>query len=268
MMELASEQARVRIDPARGGRLASLQVFGRELLVGPVDNPLHWGSYPMAPWAGRLRHGRFRYDGREYRLPVNLPPHAIHGTVWGRPWEQTGDTTLAISLGDDWPFAGRVEQRFCLDAERLRLELAVYATDRPFPASIGWHPYFLRELGTGARAELTFSADAVYADDQEQIPTGALIPPPPGPWDCCFTQVRGEPRIRWPGFLELALHSDLDHWVIFDRLQHALCVEPLSGPPDALNLCPRLVTPQRPLTGTFIMHWSRDEDTDVETDHA
>ncbi|MFT7289254.1 MAG: aldose 1-epimerase [Halieaceae bacterium] len=256
-MELESAHARVRIDPSQGGRLASLQVFGHELLVTAASNPLHWGSYPMAPWAGRIRHGRFRHAGKEYRLPLTMPPHAIHGTVWGRGWEQTADDALAISLGEDWPFAGRAEQRFTLQDDSLCMELAVYAQGCTFPASIGWHPYFLRDLGAGGRARLLFSADAIYADDHEQIPTGELISPPAGPWDNCFTQVQGAPGIRWPGIMELALHSDLDHWVIYDLLDHALCVEPMSGPPNALNMGPRVVTPEMPLKGRFEMHWRR-----------
>ena len=72
-MELNSANAKLRIDPSQGGRLASLQVFDHELLVTSAPSPLHWGSYPMAPWAGRVRHGRFSHDGREYQLPLRMP---------------------------------------------------------------------------------------------------------------------------------------------------------------------------------------------------
>lgn len=258
-MELNSAHAKIRIDPAQGGRLASLQVFGHELLVTSAANPLHWGSYPMAPWAGRIRHGLFSHEGSEYQLPLRMPPHAIHGTVLDRPWQQISDNALSISLGEDWPFAGRAEQRFILGDNSLHMELAVHTEDRAFPASIGWHPYFLRDIGSGGRARLGFNAGAIYADDLEQIPTGELVPPPPGPWDNCFTQMHGAPRICWPGCMELTLHSNLDHWVIYDLLDHALCVEPMSGPPNALNLRPRLVRPDCPLEGSFTLSWQRDQ---------
>ena len=69
------------VDAVHGGRLASLNVGGRELLAGNLPgNPLHWGSYPMVPWVGRTRRGRFSFDGVDYELPINMEPHAIHGT--------------------------------------------------------------------------------------------------------------------------------------------------------------------------------------------
>ena len=51
---LGNADCRVRVDSAHGGRIASLRVYGEELLVGAGDDPLAWGSYPLAPWAGRL----------------------------------------------------------------------------------------------------------------------------------------------------------------------------------------------------------------------
>jgi galactose mutarotase-like enzyme len=60
----------VRVDRARGARLASLVVHGHELLVQPEtgrrgrpSDPLLSGCYPMAPFAGRTRGGRFAWYG-------------------------------------------------------------------------------------------------------------------------------------------------------------------------------------------------------------
>lgn len=259
-MELSSPDAQLRIDLAAGGRLASLRVFGHELLVTNAAHLLHWGSYPMAPWAGRLRHGRFVHQGQSFQLPPTLPPHAIHGTVWGRPWTQIDEHEIAITLGDTWPYPGQARQRFTLNGDGLVMELSVHATEGSFPASIGWHPYFLRDLGTGEAARLDFSAAAIYVDDHEQIPTGDLATPPPGPWDNCFTNIRRAPRLCWPGVMEVTLESDLDHWVVYDLLDHAICVEPMSGPPNALNLAPRIVTTESPLTGRFELRWARHTD--------
>ena len=51
------------------GSVSHLQRYGY--------GPIRWGAYPMAPWAGRIRDGRFTFRGRDVRLPLNLPPHAI-----------------------------------------------------------------------------------------------------------------------------------------------------------------------------------------------
>ena len=60
-MELKAGRAHIRLDPAHGGRLASLQIDGREVLVTESDDPRGWGAYPMVPWAGRVRSGRFAW---------------------------------------------------------------------------------------------------------------------------------------------------------------------------------------------------------------
>lgn len=46
--------AALRLDPANGGRIASLEVDGVELLAPRQGSDwLRWGCYPMVPWAGR-----------------------------------------------------------------------------------------------------------------------------------------------------------------------------------------------------------------------
>jgi aldose 1-epimerase len=103
-VEIAAGPTTVTIDPERGGRISSIRVDGLELLVGAGDGALDWGCYPMAPFAGRVREGRFRYAGREHQLERNLPPHAIHGTVFDQAWKvdhaEETDAVLVTDLGD------------------------------------------------------------------------------------------------------------------------------------------------------------------------
>ena len=104
VIELESGPARVEIDPQRGGRISALQVDGLDLLCGPGEDPLRWGAYPMAPYAGRVRNGRFLFGGRPYALPLRAPPHAMHGTTLDRPWQENDSGSLSIDLGPNWPF--------------------------------------------------------------------------------------------------------------------------------------------------------------------
>lgn len=256
MIEMSAGPARLRVDPERGGRIAALTVDGLDLLLGEDDDPLRWGSYPMAPWAGRVRRGVFAFDGRRHQLPLRLPPHAIHGTTLDRPWQDDGDGALSIDLGPDWPFAGRATQRFGLDPDGVDLELAVYADDGPYPASLGFHPWFARRLARGGELELHFEAGSMYARDEEGISSGDLVAPPPRPWDDCFTDVEAPPVLRWPGALALRIESPTDHWVVYDEPAEAICVEPMTGPPDALNIAPRLVEPGRPLVLRARFAWT------------
>ena len=259
MLTLVGPNATVQVDPEAGGRIAQITIDGLDVLRGRRDGATQWGCFPMAPFAGRLRHGRFDWHGRTYEVPVNKPPHAIHGTTFDRPWrvEAADDTTasLRIELDEPWPLGGHVVQRFTLDRDALHLVMEVHCGDEPMPVSCGWHPWFRRDVGRGGPAELEFEAEAMYLRDDEGLPTGALVPPPPPPWDDCFpyTEIALPPLLRWPGALELSIESRGSDFVVFTEPEDAICVEPQTGPPDALNLDPATAAPGDPevLTATF-----------------
>ncbi len=267
---LESATARLAIDPGAGGRMTSLTVAGSELLVTEGQGPIVWGCYAMAPFAGRIRGGRFTFDGRDHALPLNLPPHAIHGTVLDRTWmvddvihgPRYGEARLSIDLGTDWPFSGRLSQRVVLGSAGLKAYLTLEATE-PMPATIGWHPWFRRVLsgsadrpaGASRAVELTFEPGWMYERGPDGLPTGRLVPPTSGPWDDCFTGVAAPPRLLWPGQLALEVSSSCDHWVVYTQPEHGICVEPQTGPPGAVERDPPVVRPGEPLVATMTWRW-------------
>ncbi len=254
-MRLESGTASATFSLSNGGRLASLVVFGNELLITAHEAPLGWGAYPMVPYAGRVDRGRFRFDGRDHDLPVAMAPHAIHGTVWDQSWEKTGEGEMGIDLVDPWPLGGSVAQSVSLTDETLTLTLTLTAGPTPMPAMLGWHPWFRRVLTSGAEASLQLDPTSMYEVDDDAIPTGRLIDPPTGPWDDCFTGLRADPTITWPGVLELTLSSSCTDWVVFTEREHALCVEPQTAAPDAFNRTPDVLASGEQLRATFTLAW-------------
>jgi aldose 1-epimerase len=257
-IRLTADDASLTIDPA-GGRIVSARILGRDILVSSGPRPIDWGCFPMVPFAGRLRDATLRHGGREWHLPATAAPHAIHGTVATRRWRVDDERTLSIDLGPDWPFRGRVIQRFELQPGRLRVELELQA-DEPMPGMLGWHPWFRWHLdGAGAdasgRAELDVIPGAMFERDAAGIALNRLVPPPPGPWDDCFTRLACPPVVRWPGILELRIESSCPDWVLFTESPRGLCVEPQTGPPDAPNTQPELVEPGSPLRADMCWSW-------------
>ena len=266
---LEAGDARLTVSPTQGGRMTSLVVGGQELLVTEGWGPIRWGCYPMAPFAGRIRDGRFTFGGRTVELPRNLPPHAIHGTVFERAWTAVGPDALTIDLGPDWPFPGRVDQRFALRVDGLEVTLTLTA-DAPMPISLGWHPWFRRHL-TGTAPiplaaspgiELAFDARRMVVRGPDGLPTGAWTQPGPRPWDDCFTDLASPPRVTWPGVLSLELTSSAPFWVVYDEPVEGICVEPQTAIPDAVNLAAgmpgtglAIAGPGAPLTAAMGWRW-------------
>ncbi|MGD3105535.1 aldose 1-epimerase [Streptomyces sp. YGL11-2] len=260
-VRLAARDTELTVHPENGCRIGGLRVDGTELLRQGDK----YGCFPMVPWCGRIENGQFRNGAERHQMPVNSPPHAIHGTGRDVRWRtvRTGGTAAAFTyeLTDPaapWPYPGTVTQvvELAEDGGSLTLTMGVEATGDSFPAQAGWHPWFLRNLGTGGDVSVDFAAEWQEERGPDHLPTGRRIPQRPGPWDDCFGMPRGvEVTLTWPGRLELTVSSRAEWVVVYDEQEAAVCVEPQSGPPNGLNTTPRLVTPIDPLEISTTWAW-------------
>lgn len=243
--------------PANGGRVSGLRIGGVELL----RQGERFGCFPMVPWCGRIRDGRFLDGAAVRQMPLNAPPHAIHGTARNGAWNVArtapDEAVLTYELVDPWPHPGRVTQVIALTADSLTLTMGVEAHVSSFPAQIGWHPWFNRNLG-GEDVRLDFQAAWQLERGADHLPTGDRVEPKPGPWDDCFGMPDGvDVTLTWPGQLELTVASREQWVVVYDEQAEAVCVEPQTGPPNGLNTHPRQVTPIDPLEATTTWTWRR-----------
>ena len=234
LIELANESLTATIDTAAGGRVASFEVHGREVLVNSARGAYDWGLYPMVPYAGRVRDATFTFDGRVHHLPQVTDGHALHGTVMHSEWTIDSSTAteaaLSVDLGNNWPFKGHCTHTVSLMPDRLRCVLAVHAGE-PMPAQVGWHPWFRTPNSVDA------SFNAMLARDDRGITTDRRVAPAAPPVDDCFLEPNAWPRVRFTNVcIEIA--SDCPFWVRFDAPFGDVCIEPQSGPPNGINSAP------------------------------
>jgi aldose 1-epimerase len=247
----------VDVAPEAGGRIAQITRNGLPWLVDYDANHaamIAWGSYPMLPWAGRIRHGRFRFEGRDYQLPINLDHHAIHGVALAMPWRVDAhapahvELSLALPTDAHWPFGGSAHQHIEVSEDQLRMTLTVRAGERAMPVTIGWHPWFHKPNRVDIHPGL------VYPRDAEDIATLPLADPPPGPWNDCF--LNDKPVVIHGQGQSVQLTSSCDHIVVYDEPTHATCIEPQSGPPDAFNLGrAAYLSPDSSLSVWLLLKW-------------
>ena len=251
------------VDPDDGGRWTSLRVDGLEMLSGAdvdgVPEGVRSGCFPMAPFAGRLGHGRLDFAGRTTQLPVDAPPHAIHGQVFGHGWRvahaDEATAELVVALRPPWPGAGEVRQSLVLRPDGLDARLSLHAQDA-MPVTLGYHPWFARRLDRGGEVQLDVQPRRQYVRDDSGLPTGELVDPTDPPWDDCFVGMARPPVLRWPDALRLELTSSADHWVVFTERREAVAVEPQTGPPDAVHLGAADVVPAGgELSLSFGLRW-------------
>jgi aldose 1-epimerase len=76
----------------------------------------------------------------------------------------------------------------------------------------------------------------MFLRGNDYLPTGEIVTPPMGPWDDTFMEIVGVPTITWPGAAKLEIESDAPYWTVYDQHEDAICVEPVTAPPDCANL--------------------------------
>ena len=211
LVRIADGPLEVELLPSVGARLHRLRAFGTDLLRTPAnvathaDDPLSWGGYLMAPWGGRIEAVPTTVGDRLVTVAPNFPDgSAIHGQVAAIPWEVTGPGTFRARRQDDgwpWPY----EIRLCVSVRdatlRIRSSL-VNLADRPMPAGLGLHPWFVGPIDVGVRGGAVFPSNSGSSPLPEPVAGDLDLRvrrPMPANLDATWVDL-GDPAVelRWP----------------------------------------------------------------------
>lgn len=232
--------------PDRDGAFADV-ALGHATLDPYLEQPQFIGS-TVGRVANRIAGGRFALDGREYQIPINNGPNALHGGPAGFDkalWEvaEVGASPapfvrFALESPDgDQGFPGtlKVTATYRLtDANELAIDYAA-ETDRATLVNITNHAYW-NLAGEGAATGaidhvLTIPAEHYLPTDATAIPTGELRPVGGTPFDF-RTPVAVGARVRDASNAQIRIGRGYDHnWVL------------ATDPVDSPRLVARVVHP-------------------------
>lgn len=227
----------------------------------------------LFPFPGRVAGGRFSFGGDDYVLEKRTPQgHAIHGFVLDRPWQViawgTGGRDGAVLVGrfesrtfpelaGQYPAAFRLEVTYRLRSWTLSVEARAQNVGAgPLPVGYGLHPYLHAPIDHGSSQggcviEVPVSRRWELVD---LVPTGRLLPLEedlPGGvslegrrFDDVYTgalRTRGGSRcVLSDTGARLAVVVEADRqfreWVVYTPPRPAVCFEPYTCVPNALNL--------------------------------
>jgi aldose 1-epimerase len=254
MLEISHGGVALQIDESDGGRAVSWKIDGHEFMGVNSAHEIEYGMYPMAPWAGRIRENRFNWNAQAHSFSVNFDPWAIHGLVLTKQFtvieHEPDRLMLEREFGADWPARGGVRCEWILDDEGLTTEMTCFSRSTEFPAVLGWHPWFRREVA-GAQAAWTTDCAQMLLRGADSLPTGEResMGRELGKFDDVLTGGY-HASIEWPGFARLDIENSQPWFVVFDQLPNFICVEPQTGPADGLSGLHApitLVAPDQPL---------------------
>lgn len=237
------------IMPNAKGQKADV-VLGYDNLGQYLDKPQYFGG-TVGRFANRIAKGKFTLDGKQYQIPVNNGPNALHGGPKGFNavlWTITKVTdgpTASVSLryvspdGDQgFPGTMTVDATYSLD-EQNHLTIEYRATsDKPTIVNISNHTYWnLSGEGssTGAMGDvLTIPAQSYLPTDATSIPTGEIRAVAGTPFDFRTPHVIGD-RVRDADDQQIVYARGYDHnWIIGRKVtpdQHLMAKvsDPASG---------------------------------------
>jgi aldose 1-epimerase len=267
LLTLATGRLGVQLAPAAGGAVARFAVDDVDVLrpMAAVDIASGRGNnaalYPLVPYSNRIRDGQLVFAGERFQLACNWPGvgHPMHGDGWAHAWDVVRSDGVSAEIAylheragesGGWPFRYRARQSYRLDDDRLTIRISLEnLEDRPVPAGIGLHPFFVRDAAT----RLICRTRSVWRTDAEVLPVERIAVP--GDWDFragrrvdsvtldnCFDGWDGGAAIVWP---QHRLRLDLEATVPFRHLviyvpsgQSSFCVEPVSHANGQVGLAP------------------------------
>jgi len=283
LLSLRTGRLAVELAAAAGGSIARFTVDGRDVLrpMAEADVASRKGNnaaaYPLVPFSNRIRDGELVFEGETFRLEPNWPGvnHPMHGDGWAHAWrvEKSDVRSAEISYLHEraseksgWPFRYRARQSYRLDDDRLTVRMTLEnLEDRPVPAGLGLHPFFVRDQET----ELACRCRAVWTADAEVLPIERIAVPTQWNFassrkvdgivlDNCFDGWDGHATITWPNRrLRLALEASqpFRHLVIYvPPGRDFFCVEPVSHANGLVGLSP--LGPGATLAGEIVFRIS------------
>ena len=143
----------------------------------------------LFPFDDRIHAGRYRFEGKEYHLPINDPEgaDALHGFLYAQPLrvlhsesnQQMARAVLEGEVADrpGYPFHLHIRLVYTLDANGFHIEMHIKNIgDAAAPFSVGWHPYFRSDGSDISHTRLLVPAERYVEMDEKLVPTGSLRP--------------------------------------------------------------------------------------------
>lgn len=264
VIELRSDKWRVTLSSAHGATILAADARHEngqwEPIFAPLEKPedgLSGGCFVMAPFANRIREGRFNFKGLDISFPMNRPASnvACHGLARERAWDVLEQDATRVMLHcrineADYPWQFSITQRISIAESVLSIELEIENEGKvEMPFGMGLHPWFPRT----ADALLRLRVPGHYEQDDIGLPTSvlghraapyldALHPLKDlGHFDACFAGwPSGTAQIIWPSrnlSLMLTASGALARFVHLYSPDNrdVFCLEPVSHPPDVVN---------------------------------
>lgn len=258
MQEFIFNDWQVCSAPECGGNLSCVRWRGHDIMRGFSDisdwqaTPTNYGFAVLFP-PNRIDGGTFKFNGKEYKLPVNEPARGnhLHGIALREKWQSGECTANSLSMfwefndsSDmyaDYPFDCLLSVKYTFSESFMEQEFKVKnKSDKIMPCALGFHSAFAvpKQVivnGTGGRFELLppryLMTNREIGWTEGFAPNEWLDPSEIWPFGHMRMDESRSAVLDYGDFkLEYTVDEKFDHWMVW-RPEHDttfLCVEPMN----------------------------------------
>lgn len=259
-LELADAQgvSKAQICLNQGGRLSDF-VFEQTQILAPLTAHSyadHFASAILFPFANRIKNGAYSFNHVNYQLACNesAKNNAIHGLVHDKTFscmqQEVSISHAAVTLlytdgglQEGFPFTYMIQLVYTLNEKGLQLAIQIENTNtKPFPFTIGWHPYFLSV--SLENSTIHFNSAVTYKTDEQQIITDTVSFNEKMPWslrglqlDDCFVLDTNTIDFHTPVYdLTIKSAASQNFLQLYTPLKpNVIAIEPMTGTIDSFN---------------------------------
>ena len=250
--------SKVQISLNEGGRLSNL-VFEDTQVLADFDASTYKNNYASSilfPFVSRIKDGKYTFNNSKYKLNCNEVDknNALHGLVYNKTFVcakkalTLNDASVTLQYKDfgkhqGFPFKFNIELTYTLNKKGIIVSVNIINKDeKPFPFSLGWHPYFYSK--NLYNSTLSFISNKKYVFDNQQIISGTTDLNIEMPFqlkavtlDDCYPLKTNEIDFLTPEYsFNIASTSKENFLQLYTpEVRNVIAIEPMTGAVDNFN---------------------------------
>lgn len=146
--------------------------------LNPLKYSNTYASSILFPFANRIENGVYNFEGQSHQFIINEEDknNALHGLVYNKTFEVSEiikNESFALvkliynehnqSIG--FPFTYSIQLEYMLSKNKLELKVSIVnSSDKTFPFTLGWHPYFISKNLSESHLKFNSSTKLVFDD--------------------------------------------------------------------------------------------------------
>lgn len=241
-----------------GGRLTDFTFNNTEIITNetPSNYKESFASAILFPFANRVKNGEYTFNTIHYKLDCNekTRENAIHGLVYNKSFSfiskdlnsNNASATFVYKENEGsngFPFKYSITLKYTLNDFGVFLEVTIKnEDDKPFPFTLGWHPYF--SSSSLDKSELFFKSSEKLITNtsgivigKERLNIDKPIKVENKKFDDAYIMQSDTVKFKTPNY-QLQLRSSASDkflQIYTPNSSNTIAIEPLTGVSDSFN---------------------------------